>query len=247
VRLRLRTQVPHNQAALFIQEHLENMGVTVFRARQGREDVPIINWGIGDERLPGLNTNCGYFNKQTALKRFNNALLRAPEPIAIDVVTEDLKFPVLARKNNHRRGLDVVKCENFEDLQKVLYTHDFVVPYVEKIREYRIYVFRDTVCAGYRKQYTGDGPNNYVIWNHQGGLFRQVCLADDNISDNVREIAIMAVKALRLDFGAVDMMQDKEKQWWVLEVNTAPGIDSLEKKSGIEFAKKFYEWGKEFE
>jgi D-alanine-D-alanine ligase-like ATP-grasp enzyme len=32
------------------------------------------------------------------------------------------------------------------------------------------------------------------------------------------------VYALGLDFGAVDILRDDEGKWYVLEINTAPGI-----------------------
>jgi glutathione synthase/RimK-type ligase-like ATP-grasp enzyme len=39
------------------------------------------------------------------------------------------------------------------------------------------------------------------------------------------EAAINACKALGLDFGAVDLIQDIKGNYYVLEINTAPGLE----------------------
>lgn len=45
-----------------------------------------------------------------------------------------------------------------------------------------------------------------------------------DIPDDVKELAVGAVAALDLDFGAVDLIQTKMGKWYVLEVNTACGL-----------------------
>ena len=56
--------------------------------------------------------------------------------------------------------------------------------------------------------------------------------------DPVRDtIAVNAVKALGLDFGAVDIIyNEKENQYYVLEVNTAPGLEGT---TLIKYAERF--------
>jgi hypothetical protein len=46
--------------------------------------------------------------------------------------------------------------------------------------------------------------------------------------DRVEELAVEAIEALGLDFGAVDIIMDENGDVFVLEVNTAPGIGNTE-------------------
>ena len=49
--------------------------------------------------------------------------------------------------------------------------------------------------------------------------------------ERIEQLAVQAIDALGLDFGAVDIIKDEEGRVYVLEVNTAPGLgnaDSLE-------------------
>jgi hypothetical protein len=244
VNIRIRSQVLRNSAARIIQTHLEGMGVDVIRGRV-ESDAPIVNWGVsGTGQLPSLNENCNWFNKRTALERFNNAGVRAPQPFGLD--WEDLKFPFLARKVAHRRGNDILKIENYRQAHEASLTHDFGVPYIPKVAEYRTWVFRDEVIAVYEKKYQGEGKYDGVIWNHQDGLFKFVSLKEANWPKGIMGPSIMAVKSLRLDFGACDVMKDVDGNLWMLEVNTAPHIDGLERNSGKVLAQRMFEWALEF-
>jgi D-alanine-D-alanine ligase-like ATP-grasp enzyme len=54
-----------------------------------------------------------------------------------------------------------------------------------------------------------------------------ITYASSEIEEQVKQQAIAAVKALGLDFGAVDVIVNKKgTKAYVLEVNTAPGIES---------------------
>jgi glutathione synthase/RimK-type ligase-like ATP-grasp enzyme len=248
MKIRLRSQTLRNSAAKVIQQHLEGMGVEVIRGKNVDTEIPLINWGVSHN--VGLNWYCNWFNKQEALTRFINAGIRAPKPLSWDNMENDDEkpvFPLLARKVSHRRGNDIVKIESFGDLAKVWRTHDFFVPYIPKVAEYRTWVFRDEVVAVYEKRYQGKGKYDGVIWNHQGGLFKFVSLKEANWPKGIMGPSIMAVKSLHLDFGACDVMKDEDGQLWMLEVNTAPHIDDVKRKSGLMLAKRMYEWAKEFD
>jgi glutathione synthase/RimK-type ligase-like ATP-grasp enzyme len=249
MKIRLRSQTLRNSALKIIQQHLEGMGVEVIRGRVEAKDIPIINWGIsGIEQLPSLNENCNKYDKWEALTRFISAGVRAPRPFELTKAgLGDTKFPILARLVSHKRGNDIVKVDNLEALFDVAYTHEFGVPYIPKVAEYRTWVFRDEVVAVYSKRYQGKGKYDGVIWNHQDGLFKFVSLKEANWPKGIMGPSIMAVKSLHLDFGACDVMKDKDGQLWMLEVNTAPHIDNVERKSGQMLAKRMYEWAKEFE
>ena len=49
--------------------------------------------------------------------------------------------------------------------------------------------------------------------------------SSNKISSVIKEECIKAVKTLRLDFGAVDLLVNSNKQHYILEVNTGMGLD----------------------
>jgi glutathione synthase/RimK-type ligase-like ATP-grasp enzyme len=57
------------------------------------------------------------------------------------------------------------------------------------------------------------------------------------------EAAVKATKALKMDFGAVDILFNRhEGIFVVLEVNSMPDISSYERVSGIRLARLVSEW-----
>lgn len=67
------------------------------------------------------------------------------------------------------------------------------------------------------------GADNIVRSNTRGWKFSNVKL--ENVPKSLVDEAKKSVKALGLDFGAVDCVVDAEKQPWIIEVNTGPGLE----------------------
>lgn len=91
--------------------------------------------------------------------------------------------------------------------------------------EYRVHVFKGTVIDYTKKmKRTEDGlvsrMEDEYVKNRAGGW---EYLRDVEPRESVKELAIAAVEALGLDFGAVDIIRHKRKNY-VLEVGTAPGL-----------------------
>jgi glutathione synthase/RimK-type ligase-like ATP-grasp enzyme len=63
-----------------------------------------------------------------------------------------------------------------------------------------------------------------MVRNHVNGWV--FCTQNVGIPDKALDYAVMAVAACGLDFGAVDIIWNESRQEaYVLEVNTAPGIE----------------------
>jgi glutathione synthase/RimK-type ligase-like ATP-grasp enzyme len=125
--------------------------------------------------------------------------------------------------NSHSgRGIIVVQPDN------TLQDAPLYVEYKKKRAEYRVHVFGGEVIdeCHKRKRNSEERPENFNTFirsYNNGWVFcRDGLLPDPNRS----RIAIEAVSALGLDFGAVDMIyNEREQQYYVLEVNTAPGLE----------------------
>lgn len=100
--------------------------------------------------------------------------------------------------------------------------------YKKKRHEYRVHVFQGEVIDTCQKKKLTEanraGAVNTLIRNHSTGW---VFCRDGVVPCPAREeLAIKAIQALGLDFGAVDIIYNEhEDQHYVLEVNTAPGLE----------------------
>ena len=208
-----------------------------------RETDLIINWG--NPRDPSW----GYFetflnlpesvycasNKRTTALAFEAAGVVQPAftlNSAEAMMWVSLGKRVLGRKLlNSRGGKGIVEfslADNPALLPEDFENISLFVKYVPKIAEYRVHVFDDKVIDVQRKRRSREalenGEINPRIRNHDNGwVFTR---ENVTINDNIRECAIGAVSALGLDFGAVDIIVSRNGTVYVLEVNTAPGIEN---------------------
>jgi glutathione synthase/RimK-type ligase-like ATP-grasp enzyme len=101
------------------------------------------------------------------------------------------------------------------------------VKYKKKKNEYRVHVFKGTVLFVQEKRRERDRErtaDESMIRSHQHGW--NFCRENVFETTALHTLAISAVDALELDFGAVDIIYNqREDQYYVLEVNTAPGLE----------------------
>jgi len=130
------------------------------------------------------------------------------------------EFPLVycRTKISGHSGEGIVLANNVSELVYApLYTIGIKIK-----REYRIHVFKDKViCCAKKTHKDGERPNNLIRNLDNGWVFKQEGI---EVPENVQEVAIEAIEALGLDFGAVDIIIDKDLNPFVLEVNTACGL-----------------------
>lgn len=143
---------------------------------------------------------------------------------------------VFGRKNSGSSGLDI---KLYEDNPGEFQNSEFWVQYKKKKAEFRIHVGRAPTGEYYvidkqqkvvRKTDPVTGEPivkdniNFLIRNHRNGFIFQ--RNEITIPQDVITQAVKAVTILGLDFGAVDVIwNESESKAYVLEVNTAPGIE----------------------
>ena len=206
--------------------------------RRDETDI-VINWGNSTPPRWSMHYNNNVFlndtyavelaiNKLNCLSVLYNNGVPAPEfstDIADALVWLSEKSDIVCRKTvtgHSGEGIELVKYR--DDLQILdipecpLYTK-----YIKKRDEYRVHVFKGDVIDIQLKKKAKAVDVNYQVRTHAGGwIFAR---EDINPPEQVIEAAINAVNALGLDFGAVDVAWNTKKGAFVLEVNTAPGLE----------------------
>lgn len=117
-------------------------------------------------------------------------------------------------------GNGIVIVEEGQELPDApLYTK-----YIFKVREYRVHATQTGVIHTQRKVLPpGVKPVTWKVRSHANGFIFQITnIHPDEARD---KLAMASIKALGLDFGAVDIIEDKKGKLYVLEVNTAPGLE----------------------
>ncbi len=217
------------------------------RNRRLKPNQTLINWGASSINIPTpvqvLNTPDSVALAHDKLLTFNtltNAAVSVPDwtedrSVAAGWVAEGYTVVVRTLLNaSEGRGIIMWNRELplAENVRAPLY-----VKYVKKKHEYRVHVanFRATgaaddtgyqaICIQHKRRVRGFEDRDNQIRNHDNGW---VFAVQDIVQPNPALIteACKALKALGLDFGAVDVIWNEHLQKaFVLEVNTAPGLE----------------------
>jgi RimK-like ATP-grasp domain len=192
-----------------------------------------VNYGFHEvaHGLPTLNANAGRQDKYKELVMLDEKGVRT---IPFSRSAADLKAPIFGRKLHHTQGLDIF-VYNVRPLLKGDKLSDYYTQIVPKQNEFRTWVFRDKLLATYEKKLEyankyGRNGRNKEVWNWKNG-FAYTFVQPEEVSAKLRNISIAAVEALDLDFGAVDVILGTDRWFYVLEVNTAPGVEG--RRQGI--------------
>lgn len=230
MRYRIRSYNPGSRSARALAEAI---GGRVLR-REGstfrpRADDVIINWGSSDALNAGparvLNDPAAIAvaaNKLRSFEAFREAGLSIPDFWTRRADVPEDAYPLVCRtvlSGHSGRGIVIAETPA-EVVEAPLY-----VRYINKQDEYRVHVFQGTVIAVQRKARRLDVSDpNWRVRNHANGFI----FARDGVvaPEAVIEQSIMAVAALGLSFGAVDVLwNDRRRHAYVIEVNTACGLE----------------------
>lgn len=234
-----------NQSIKIVTHHLTMRGHVVTRDMDIPFDVGV-SWGCSYQgQKPWLNGGVNRFNKFNCFKEFEKAGVLCPTTFPINEGIHRLDFngPWLARRIKHSKGKDIKICTSKEERMRVYNRgkHDFFSIFIPTKTEYRVWVFKDKAFAIQEKVYKGEGEYKGFLRNNRFGFMFE---KRDNLRGlNALEVpCILAVGALGMDFGAVDILQGKDEKYYVLEVNSMPQIDSIERSSGKRLAGRISKW-----
>lgn len=205
-----------------------------------------INWGLSS--IPWLTEDISILNEPKSVKlaidKVQTALLFREKgipfpPFCLNLETasslftrdKDRVFCRTLSKSFQGRGI-IVATKPSELVLAPLYTK-----YIKKVYEFRVHAFHSSVIHLQQKkrlsrehlEELGLNPNGSLIRNYSNGyrFSSNISGISDETLKVIGEVGVGAIRALNLDFGAVDIIVTKDGEVYTLEVNTAPGIDEV--------------------
>lgn len=193
-------------------------------------DGPAINFGYGGEEdaLNSPRAIINTTNKRIMRQLFANNDVPAPHFYS-GAPSENITFPVVGRPDRHREGRGFWLCNSMSEMEqairgtrkKAAATH--FMEFIDIEREFRVHVVAGKSIKISEKSEPG---------NHRNGIYFRYP-SEFNHKKTLRKVAVQAVEALGLHFGAVDIGWS-DNQPYVFEVNTAPCLtdetsDTLDK------------------
>lgn len=201
---------------------------------KGRGNKKIVNWGSSE--LSDEVGKCQVLNKPEAVRLASNKLetfrvLVDTAGVTIPMFTtnaqtaaDEFKTIVVRHKLTGHSGEGIELVERGGEIPKA----PLYVQYIPKKQEYRVHVFGEDAIDIQRKARKKDVQDIDVNWkvrNLKGGFIYARDFEPADLPKGIEQMAVRTVKALGLDFGAVDLIFNQEQgQLYVLEVNTAPGL-----------------------
>lgn len=205
----------------------------ILTVRDGRGDV---NWGRAKARSklnPDISNST---NKRVMRELFAENKVPMPKLLTLEEVRQALSQgkKVVGRPDRHSKSRGFWLIETEEQLTKALKgtrkknaaTH--FMEFVEATHEVRVHIFRGKSIRISEKAFFID-DNDKLDYTTIKPTVKKL---------RIRRAAKKAVKALGLDFGAVDILVTDHAAY-VLEVNAAPGLGGTMPKL---YAKVFKEW-----
>ena len=233
-----------SNSALDLVRSLRDEGVNALRIKrvgstyQWFPSHTIINWG--EAELPARASRCTVLNSPEGCRNSSDKIrsFEVMDAAGVPIVPfttsgsiarewieeeDDIVYCRTLSRASQGRGIVIAK-EPDDMVSAPLYTK-----YVEASREVRVHVFKGRVIDFAQKRklssesreergFEGD-PDVFIRNLDNGWIFARL---DVEVPDSAKQVAIDAVEALGLDFGAVDMLVDPDV---VLEVNSSPGLE----------------------
>ena len=234
----------NSQSAIVLQESLIDQGIRCKRVRPDgnynpkRNDL-IINWGNG--HTPHwfiLNILNHPVEVDLAINKLDTFEVLKQTEISIPEYTTDPDIAAEWFDDNHiivgRRtltghsgqGIELMCSSLDEGFRDFSSTFLLYVKYVKKTAEYRVHVWKgEIIDVQQKRKRRGVEVNTQIRTHGNGWVF---CHEEVAPPQMVLDEAKKSVTALGLDFGAVDAIWNNHyNKAYVLEVNTAPGLEGV--------------------
>ncbi len=192
-----------------------------FASYDGSPCDAVIRYGAnGHKKVPVYNARLVLnprliLDKRRQYELMSNA--NVPIPLVFNNVDEWRNYgsPVVVIKPRRgTKGKGIIKTS-----VPIFSNRHIVQLYIEKSREFRVTMV-DTVIAFLMEK--SPPPDGGFKWNMARGSTWHPVPPDVDLRRNLRELGSRALRSIGYDFGGIDIMQDNDNNFYVLEVNSLP-------------------------
>lgn len=191
------------------------LGMKAWPPERSRASVPLLlRWGNDTPNVTGKRE----FNPRdaVALARNKEAALKAMAAAGVRVPAFTTTAPAIGRTRYHQGGEGLTVWRTGPMPRDCAYFLEII----NKKSEFRVHVVSGEVIYTQRKVATETCTDDLIRNHNNGWRFVRILTRP-----NLNKIALAAVKALGLDYGAVDVLLSTDGKFYVVEVNTAPRLE----------------------
>ncbi|MBS3131965.1 RimK family alpha-L-glutamate ligase [Candidatus Woesearchaeota archaeon] len=215
--------------ALAVIRHLENLGVLVLNKAESIE--------LAKDKLASLQ-HLAKHNlpiPKTMLAKF---------PFNMEIIKKEFSFPIIIKTLSGSLGKGVFLCDKKSSLENVM---DLIESSKDSAKNF---IFQEFISGSkgrdIRVIVIGGRPIGAMLREAKKGSFRANFSAGGKVSNfelnpAVAWLAVESAKLTSLDIAGVDILFDGEN-YYVCEVNSAPGFEGFEKATGVNVPKMIFDY-----
>ncbi|MEH2415103.1 ATP-grasp domain-containing protein [Nostoc sp.] len=175
-------------------------------------------------------------------------------PTIQDIVLEiknKFEIPVIVKRNSGARGHNVFLCHNLDEIETALNkifninlkNYDYVALAQEIIQikfEYRAIFLNKELVLLYEKDISDAKFAGNLSPLHWDGA-KAKYINDPQILSEIANVAKPVFEELDLDYAGLDIVLDRDNQYWLIEINSNPNFSIFTRDNGNEHVLKVFE------
>lgn len=166
---------------------------------------------------------------------------------SLDALLAELGGIAMVKPSNEGSSIGMAKVRNTQELANAItqaadYDDEVLLEQWIEGEEYTVAILGDTALPAIRMTTPHDFYDYKAKYQSTSTQYHCPCGLSESDERELREIALKAFKSVHAKgWGRVDFMRDKDNNWYLLEVNTVPGmtetslVPKAAKQAGISF------------
>ena len=180
--------------------------------------------------------------KSAAILSPKTSLIQSIDTLDYALEQLDSNFPYIVKTITGTNGIGVFFVESMKSLKSILQViwklneeeELLIQEYIPAEFDVRVHVLGDEVIAAMKRfVIKNDFRSNYS----QGGKIKAI-----KLTNNQKDICVKAAKAVGATWAGVDFILNKKEDPFILEVNSSPGTEGIEKATKQDIIGKLIEW-----
>ncbi|MBL1202015.1 MAG: ATP-grasp domain-containing protein [Nostoc sp. ZfuVER08] len=166
-------------------------------------------------------------------------------------ITEKFSMPVIVKRNSGSSGHNVFLCQNQDEITNAVKQifdinnnrYDYIALAQEFINvksEYRAIFLNQELVLLYEKDISNANFTGNLSPLHWDGAKAQH-ITDAQILSEINNFARPIFEELDLDYCGLDIVLDKDNQYWLIEINSHPNYTIFTRDNGKEHVLKVFE------